>query len=630
MQVLEDNNYSFGKFRLDKSNKVLRYEDEVVSLSLKAVELLCLLIDKRGEVVSKNEIFEKVWNDSFVEDSVLTSNIYTLRKMFESFGETDLIKTVPRRGYVFGYEEKPQKSLKIQREVYEEIEIIEENIQNTPALPLAQKTKRKYLYLLFAIFLLTSIAYGYWSLANNYEKKSLTQVKSIAFLPIKTLTDTENEKVLANGIREKLGSSLGVLKGIKILNNESAESDIDKLVDFDAVLLGTLQQSEDKIRVNLRLLKTKNAEQIWTGTFNELKSDIFQLQDKISDEITKSLSLDLSKQDREIVFKRETTNKEAYEQYLQGRYFFNQRGIDYSGSLKKAKPFFEKGIELDPNFAQSYVGLADVINLQADVKNKLDPEYDKNYQKSKELISKALAINPNLAEAYAAKGWIELRYEWNFAEAELSLKKAIELNPNLTNAYIWLSQTYQVLGKTDIAVKNAEKALEIEPTLSRALGNLGSNYVYNGQCDKAFENFDRLTKYYTNNVTKDDEKGRLFSQCGKCVEAIPILIEVKKAQPNASVVAYNLGFCYATLNEPEKAREELKLLESNPKNGHSTFGRILIHYTLGENEKALSILNDFYKSKDARIQRILFDPRLKNLKNETKFKEITKDLNLVK
>jgi DNA-binding winged helix-turn-helix (wHTH) protein/TolB-like protein/Flp pilus assembly protein TadD len=627
MQIRENNYFDFGKFRLDKTAKVLSYENEIISLPLKSVELLCLLAEKKGEIVGKNEIFDKVWQNSFVEDSVLTQNIYTLRKTFEEFGEKDLIKTVPRRGYIFNYENQSENLLTIEREINEEIEIIEENkTANQPALTDVKKNKAKYFYAAFALTgMLTATVFGYLFWSKNNNQKSLSTIKSIAVLPLKTLTETENEKILANGIREKLVSDLGNLQSLKILNTEISEAEIEKLTNFDAVLLGTLQQNEDKIRVNLRLLQTTNSEQIWAGTFNELQTDVFRLQDKISDEIVKSLSLNLSTHDREIAFKRETANREAYEQYLQGRYFFNQRGDNYSSSLDKAKPFFEKAIELDPNFAEAYIGLADVINLQTDSENKFDSSYDEGFQKSKELVSKALAINPNLAEGYATIGWIQYRYEWNFAEAEKSLLKALEINPNLPNVYIWLSNIYVIRKNAEKSIYFAEKAVELEPAFSKALGNLAATYAYNRQCEKAVELFPRIAQYMNNQGARLEQEGNILSTCGKCAEAVPTLLEAKKIFPRGRVIAYSLGYCRVKMNQPAEALEEIKILEMKPITGNSILGQILLYDALDEKEKALDIFEQFYKTKDGRNFRFFYDPRLENFRNESRFKEITKD-----
>lgn len=629
MKVLGNGQFDFGKFRLDTANKVLRHEDKVVALPLKAVELLCLLIENHGEVVSKQEIFDKVWQNSFVEDSVLTQNIYTLRKTFEEFGEADLIKTLPRRGYLFKYERSAPIPLKIEREIYEEIEVIEEiEDEKDLALPDAKKSKFKPVHLLIGvIILLTVTGFGFWvRLAKNTEKKSLSEIKSIVILPLKSLTENEHEKVLANGIREKIAAGLGNLNDLKVLSADGSEAEIDKLNNFDAVLLGTLQQNDDKVRVNLRLLQTKNSAQIWAGTFIELKTDIFQLQDKISDEVARTLSRNLSKQDREILFKRETDNREAYDNYLQGRYFFNQRGDDYLPSLKKAEQFFEKAVELDPNFAEAYIGLADTINLQTDSENKFDANYDASYKKSKELISKALAINPNLAEAYSAIGWIQFRYEWNFAEAEKSFLRAVEINPDLPNVYLWLSAIFSVKGDSEKAIFYAEKAVELEPSFSKALGNLATTYAYNGQCDKAVELLPRIAQYMTSEGNRFEQEGNVLSICGRCEESVPILLKAKEKFPRGRVVAYSLGYCFAKMNQPEKAAEEIKILEIEPVTGFSLYGKILIHQALGENEKALSVFSEFYKTRDARNLRVFYDPRLEELRNDRKFKEITGNL----
>jgi DNA-binding winged helix-turn-helix (wHTH) protein/TolB-like protein/Tfp pilus assembly protein PilF len=614
----------FGTFRLDTGKKILWHGDEPIDLPLRTIELLCVLTES-GELVTKEEILNRVWQDSFVEESNLTSHIYRLRKMFAKYGESeDLIKTVPKRGYRFMGEvlhlsNTPEVVIARQTVTQTLIEEIDE--PPIKALPPKLPVNRYWIPVI-AVFVLMTTAFGYYFYSRQTSK--IEGIKTIAVGKFSSLLDNEEEKVLALGIKEKLLLDLGNVKDLSVQNDNFDETEFDKIQNADAVLLGTVQKSDGQIRVNLRLLQTADKRQIWAASFNELPAGIFKLQDEISRKITDSLSVNLTKIDNERIYQRPTENKDAYEQYLQGRYFFNQRGIDYSGSLKKAKPFFERAIQLDPNFAEAYIGLADVINLLADEKNKFNPKYDEEYQQARQLINKALQINPNLAEAHAANGWIQLRYEWNPVEAEKSLLKAIELNPSLTNAYIWISQTYQQQEKTGIAVKNAEKAVKLEPASSRALGNLSSNYIYNGQCEKAIEGFPRLAQYFTNPADKNDQEGRLLSACGKCNEAIPILEETKKQQPKSSVTAYSLGYCYAATNQADKAREELKILEEKSNSGQSIFGRILVHAALGEKEKAMDVLQEFSKSKDPRILRILFDQRFGEFKNEPKFREMVR------
>lgn len=621
----------FGKFRLDAAKKLLWFEDQSINLPLKSIEILCLLTET-NEVVTKEELLSKIWQDSFVEESNLTSHIYRLRKMFAQYGESEeIIQTVPKRGYRFTGEVIRLSNIPeifIEKQIVTQILI--EEIEEPSELPirvLPSKTKqKKYWIPVLACLTLVITAFGYYFYAKTNDK--IEGIKTVAVGKFSSLLDNEEEKVLALGVKEKLLLNLGNLKDLEIQNVNFDESEIDKIQNADAVLLGTIQKIEGQIRVNLRLLQTLDKRQIWSASFDEPRTNLFQLQDEISRKITDSLTINLTKLDKEKIYKHPTENKEAYENYLQGRYFFSQRGVLYVSSLKKAKSFFEKAIELDPNFAEACVGLADVINLQTDNENKLSPAFDDGYQKSQQLISKALELNPALAEAHAAQGWIQQRYHWNFSEAEKSYLKAIELNPALTNAHLWLSITYNVQGKKELGLESAKKAVEVEPTLPSALENLASTYTYSGQCDKTLETSSRAAAYLTDLMVRNTNQGLHLGTCGKCEEAIPLFEEVRKQTPQNLRMVQGLGYCYAVTKQTEKAREILKIFEESPNRGHSILGRILIYSNLGEKEKALEILSQYYQSKDYRLTLLNVHPGLKAIQSELKFKQIMQELNL--
>jgi len=632
--------YEFGVFRLDKNAGMLFVGNEPVKVAPKVFECLVLFVKSGGKIITKDDFFAEIWKDVFVEDSSLSYTISQLRKTLAEYdAENIYVETVPRRGFRFAAEvRKINRNTQIagvdeivlERRTVEEVWIDEiEQMPTDSTLKLSPKPEKSFwkLSALMAILLIGIFAFA-GSIWYFQKASASDEINSIAVLPLKTLTENEDEKILANGIRENIVSSLGGLKNLRVLSVETSEAEIGKLTNFDAALLGTIQKTDGKVRVSLRLLKISDTKQIWSGNFNELTADVFQLQDKISAEITKSLSLNLSAQDREAVFKHETNNREAYQNYLQGRYFFARRGDNYADSLKKAKPFFERAIELDPNFAEAYIGLADTINLMTDESAKFDSTFDEGYKKAEKLISKALAINPNLAEAHAAQGWIQSRYYWNLPEAEKSLLKAVELNPNVPNFYIWLASINHYRGNLKTGIEFSQKALELDPTFSQGIIYLALSYAYDGQCEKAVELFPRMAQYAEDHAQKLQNEGNILAMCGRCQEAVPALLEAKKTYPNGRVVAFSLGDCYARANQREQAEAELKILDSGSFNGNTVLGKIIIFNALGEMEKALDLFSQYYKMKNPRLLKINFDPRLKNLRNTPRYKQLISELNL--
>lgn len=619
----------FGKFRLDTQKRQLWFEDKIVELPLKSIEVLCVLIETKG-VVSKEDLLQRVWQGTFIEESTLSSYIYRLRKMFAEYGESEeIIQTIPKRGYRFN-----GKLATILISPSDDAEILP--VKQIPSKPnkdqvrnIPEKLKqRKYFAAVLICLLILIASLGYFFYIAKAKK--IDGVKTIAIGKFASLSDNEEEKVIALGIKEKILLNLGNLKELQVQNINFDENDFDKIKNAEAVLLGTVQKNNDQIRVNLRLLRTSDKKQLWASSFDEKQDGLFKLQDEISQRITNSLAVNLTKLDTERIYKRPTDNKDAYDQYLQGRYFFGQRGVLYSISLKKAGDFFEKAIELDPNFAEAYVGLANVINLLTDQSNNTNPKFDEDYQKSQQLISKALSINPNLGEAYAAQGWIQQRYEWNFADAEKSYLKAIELNPSLTDAYHWLSVTYRVQKKTELGLEYAKKAVEIEPTQASALENLATAYYYNGQCEKTLEIADRADAYLTDLSVRNVNRGLHLGYCGKCDEAIPLLEEVKVKNPTSSRMLNGLSYCYSSKNQTEKVNEIINSLDAKKESGQSVLARLFIYANQGEKEKAIQLLNKYYKTKDYRLSLINVHPALKPIQSEPRFKEIVRELNLEK
>jgi DNA-binding winged helix-turn-helix (wHTH) protein/TolB-like protein/Tfp pilus assembly protein PilF len=491
MRVLDENIFDFSKFRLDNTNKILRYNGEIVSLPLKSVELLCLLVENRGEVVNKQEIFERVWHDSFVEDSVLTQNIYQLRKMFEEYGEKDLIKTVPRRGYIFTFEN--ETSHIIEREIYEEIEIIETETlpeKQVLALPSTQNNSKFKVFGIgiVALFLITSAVFGYWFWNGKVNKTTVSEINSLAVLPLKSFDEKAVDDNLRLRMMDSLITKLGKIETIsvrptsstmKFLKSDESSLEIGKKLLVDAILEGSIQREENKLRITLQLVSTKNGEQIWSEQFDGEADKLLDLQNAVSAKLLDTLNLPLSNEQQTEFAKRPTTNSEAYEEYLKGRYFWNKRTPE---SLKSAIISFEKAIKLDSNFADAFVGLADSHYLL------FDYSYDtsqKNVELAQFNIHTAIEINPKLSEAFTTLGSIQTTIEWNWKPAEKSFQKAIEFSPNSPNAHHRYGMLLMKLRRFTEAENEMRKAKELDPTSPAINKNLGVLFFFEKRCDEA-------------------------------------------------------------------------------------------------------------------------------------------------
>jgi DNA-binding winged helix-turn-helix (wHTH) protein/TolB-like protein/cytochrome c-type biogenesis protein CcmH/NrfG len=467
----------FGRFRLDAQKKVLWYDDEPISLSLKSIELLCLLTET-CQLVTKEEILERIWQNSFIEESNLTSHIYRLRKMFAKYGESDeIIQTIPKRGYRFTgeiiyFSSSPDFFIEKQtvtQTVIEEIEnSIEPRVKQLPAVP---KSSRWLIVGLVGLILISSLLSYFLYFRHQPE-----EIKSIAVLPLKTFDSKVADENLSLRLMDSIITKLSNLENIsvrptsstaKFLQSNETTEEIGKKLAVDAILEGLIQRENNKLRITVQLVSVRNAKQIWTGQFDGEADKLLELQTTISVKLLNELNLRLTKEQQTQFAQRPTNNSEAYEEFLKGRYFWQKRTEE---DLKKAVASFEKSVALDPNFADAYVGLADSYYLFFDYSYDTSPQ---NVEKAKNYLAKAIELNPNLADAYTTLGLLQTTYEWNWKEAENSLKKAKELAPTFPNIHHRYGTFLAKLRRFEEAESELRKAKELDPTSASINMNLG-------------------------------------------------------------------------------------------------------------------------------------------------------------
>ncbi len=634
MHVLEENIFVFGKFRLDNANKILRHNGEIVSLPLKSVELLCLLVENRGEVVTKQEIFERIWHDSFVEDSVLTQNIYQLRKIFVEYGEKDLIKTVPRRGYFFNFENDTTHI--IEREIYEEIEIIEtETLPENQVLALPPKqTNSKFKILglgILALFLSASAVFGYWFWNKKANRTTVSEINSMAVLPLKSFDEKAVDDNLRLRLMDSLITKLGKIETISVRPTSSTMKfvtsvenpiEIGKKLLVDAILEGSIQREANKIRITLQLVSVKTGEQIWSEQFDGEADKLLDLQNAVSAKLLDKLNLPLSNEQQTEFAKRPTTNSEAFEEYLKGRYFWNKRT---SESLQSAISSYEKAIKLDPNFADAYVGLADTYY------SLFDGSYDtssKNVELAKENLSKAIQINPNLSDAYATMGLIQSTYDWNWKEAEISFTKAKELSANSSNAHHRLGVMLLKLRRFSEAETEMRRAKELDPTSLVINMNLGVVLLHSKKIDEAVDQLQKTLDLDNNYVSPRWYFARCYLAKGNKNEAVrqwAKAIETDGDKQLADKMRQTLASSDENKAVRELAAEWEKKMGPTGINDHDM---AILSSFLGEKELTLKWLEKSVAAHHPWATWINAEPEFDFIRDEPRFKALLKKMNL--
>jgi DNA-binding winged helix-turn-helix (wHTH) protein/TolB-like protein/Tfp pilus assembly protein PilF len=628
----ENNNLrEFGKCRLDIEKKFLWCAEKPVALPLKAVELLCLLVARGGEVVTKDEIWRAVWQDAFVEETNLTHNIYLLRKTFKDLGEKNLIQTVPRRGYRFAGELGDQSGSELVIEKHTrtrtliEIREAEETVQKPGFPALSRYRAAVSLAVLLAVAM---IVFGVSAYRSNSNAATGTGIKSIAVLPFKTIAAQNENEHQGLGLTDVLITRLSNIREIIVrptsavvnFENEDSVSAGQKLTT-DAVLEGTIYRVGEKVRVTARLIRVSDGATLWNGQFERMKTDELRIQDEIALQITDALRLNLNNDEKNARAKRYTDSADAFELYQKGRFEWNKR--NWAG-ISEAQRLFRNAIDKDPNFALAYAGLADTTVFNTDS------------QEAENAINKALELDPNLAEAYASRGFYQTFQQWQWAAAEESFKKSIALNPNYATAHHWYAQVLTIQGRHEEAKAEMLRALEINPLSHNFLADLGQIYYFNREYREAENYCRRALEIYPDFTFAHTYLMDIYMQTGKYDAAVDEFITASKAlgtfNNQSAERQQGMEREFAATRENFKAGGLRKFVERTvlflPKDPALAYHSARFYALIGEREKALERLEFAINGRGFATLFIKADPVFDDLRNEPRYLEVLRKMKL--
>ncbi len=494
--------YRFADFTLDTSEHRLLRGSREIYLPPKTFETLLYLVDRHGHLVKKNELLDTLWADAFVTENALTRCIKEVREALEDDAhQPRYIKTIHRVGYksIADVEEIPQpsshddevKKLATTKLVTEQSEgkTPQENLELAervvPAaepvhdLQVEQRSPRLSPQTVRLASIVGMALVGLVLLAYYLRPKQApppVRIRSIAVLPFKPLVAEARDDSLQLGMAETLITTLSNVSQITVRPTSAVRKytglEQDAVVAgreqrVDAVLDGSMQKLCDRIRVTVRLVRVEDGAQLWAGKFVEKSTDIFLLQDSISQQVAGALAVKLTGEERELLTKHYTGNTEAYQLYLKGRYFLNKSTEE---DFRKSIEYFQQALEKDPNYALAHAGLADSY---AQLGSYGLIQMKDSYPRARAALTRALESDEKLGEAHASLGFVLMNYYWDWAEAEKRFKRAIQLNPNYAMAHNWYSQHLAFMGRSEEAIREAKRAQEIDPLSLWTNSNIG-------------------------------------------------------------------------------------------------------------------------------------------------------------
>lgn len=574
---LSQSMYEFGPFRIDFDRYLLLRDGKPVALSPKVFETLVFLVEHRGTAVRKDDIMRRVWPDTFVEESNLAQNIFMLRKALgEEKNEHKYIITIPGVGYRFV---APPRELV------------------NPSAP---------------------------AVAPSQADITVDSVRSVAVLPFKNLVRESGDEFLGPGIADALIMRLSSIRHLKVRPTSAVLKFSDSIHDplligqelsVDALLDGVYQRVGEQIRVSVQLVSVTNGLTLWATKFDENFTNIFAIQDSISEQVVRSLSLQLTGDEQKQLAKNYTDNAEAFQLYIKGRYFWNQRTIE---GVKKGLEYAQQAIALDPTYAPAYIGLADSYNLLGAQHSVLPPR--ESFPKARAAALRALEIDERMAEAYASLAFINCCLEWDWPTAEQNYLKAIALKPNYPTARHWYGELLITAGRFDEGVTQLRMAQELDP-LSLAINvDLAAAFYFAREYDRSENQLDNLLDLNSGFIRARVMLAKVYEQKGEYSRAIELLKNVS-AEDSATVSA--LAHTLAIAGESREANELLDDLQHSRKRYYVSAGTIAtIQIALGEKERAFEWLEKAFENRDIDLIWLKVNPVFDPLRSDPRLTKL--------
>jgi len=509
--------------------------------------------------------------------------------------------------------------------------------ETTAAAPSIRSAKlRKPALLTGAILVSIALVIGFWAFSQRQPRKTANALtsseKRIAVLPFKPLVPENRDQVLEMGMADSLIAKLSNIREIVVrsLNSVRKYSSLDqdplaagRELEVNSVLEGNVQKSSDRIRVSARLINVADGSSLWADTFDEKFTDVFAVQDRISQKVADALALRLSGEENKRLTRRYTDNVEAYQLYLTGRYHWNKLTPP---EITKSIEFFKKAIELDPTYALAYFGLADAYRSLAPTSEVPSKE---TLPQAQAAAIKALELDETLAEPHATLAFIHTWYDWDWASAEREAKRAIELNPNWSFGHIAYAQMLSVTGRSHEAIAEGARAVELDP-LSLIINALNGYHLHLARRDdEAIARLKKTLELDSNFWIAHQFLGMAYIEKKMYPEAISEFSQaVKLSGGNSEPQALN-GYASVLSGDAAKGRAVLKELKSLESERYVPPSNIaLLSYVLGEKDEAFRWLEKAYQDRDIRLCRIKVDSKWDSMRSEPRFIEILKRLGL--
>lgn len=716
--------YEFGPFRLDTDSYALLRDGRPVTLTRKAVEMLIVLVEHRGEVLEKDALLKRLWPDTTVEGSNLTQNIYMIRQALgEAAQQQTYIETVPKRGYRFtapvtevspnGNAPQPsggvdapaapddagrpapqtpadshaaadihttsdaaaaappdsdastQPSAAGQRPAEATTAPLPPAVTSDPSAaadadedtfvpnlgdgvraadtsplpqpaqtgPLPSRRFRAGAVGIVAVALVLMLAVAAYVYRTRQLSRPARSPRVIAVLPLKHIGPESEASHLGLGMTDAMITKLSNLQQIQVRPTSAVfkytAADYDpvkagKELEVDAVVEGTVQRAGDSVRVTVRLLSIPEGRPLWGEIYNRRATDLFAVQDSVSEEVAQALKLKLTTEERTQLTKRHTQNPEAYQAYAHGFYFWNLRTED---GFRQSIRHYEEAVRLDPSYALAYAGLADSYGLVAYYGYERVAPRGEALGRAREMAARAVQLDETLPEAHAATGLVR-SLERDMDGTAAAYRRALDLNPNYATARQRYALTLLNRGRLEEATSEMQRAQSLDPLSTVININLAQMHYFARDYERAAATAEKALETSQGGMSRLmllNLLGSTRALQGRREEARAYFGRALEQDAESDDAREGLAFTAALAGDREEATKDFpRFRELTGQFPQAHLSLAVTHSALGEADEAFRHFERFIASQNAPAPTLRFDPRLDRLRADPRFAELMK------
>jgi serine/threonine-protein kinase len=490
---------------------------------------------------------------------------------------------------------------------------------------IASEIKRHKLAVFSAVLItaVAAIGFGFYVHFRN----TTGTIDSIAVLPFVNASGNADNEYLSDGMTETLISSLSQLPNLNVKarssvfrykGKETNPQTVGKELNVQAILAGRVSQHGEQLTLTLELVDVQTENVIWSEQYNRKQGDLVTLQSEIARAVSSKLKTKLSGADEAKVTKTYTTDSNAYQLYLKGRFYFNKRTKE---DLLRSIGLYEQALSLDSNFALAYVGIADSYSIMSPYGYAAPNDI---FPKAREAVQRAIEIDPDSAEAHSAYGKILANYYWNWSEAEREYRRSIELNPNVAlTHYQYGAACLTPVGRFDEAISELKRALALDPLSVPAAANFANCLTFARKNDLAVHQGIEALRLDPTHPTARVALGFAYAASGMYEQAISICDSTLRSEPGNQDCLQVVGLAYAKAGRRQESDQVIKKFEELGKTGYAVSYRpAAIYALLGDKDKAFAWLEKALAAHDWDIGRINVDPFVDSLRDDSRFKDL--------